>query len=65
MTNPVEITRAFHSDDIVVWPDGCWATLGEVRNGEHVNRSDDYEIVRINDVTRLTELGIAEEMDLC
>jgi hypothetical protein len=64
MTNPVEIRQTFHSDDIVVWPDGWWATFGEVRNGEFTHRSDDYEIVGIDDITRLTELGVAGELDL-
>lgn len=51
-------------DDIVVWPDGFYATLEEVRRGEFSHRSDDFEIVRLEDVARLKELGLAEDFDL-
>lgn len=51
-------------DDIVVWPDGFWAPLGQIRNGEYSHRSDDFEIVRLEDHTRLKELGIADELDI-
>ena len=54
----------FHADDIAVWPDGVWAHLGEVRNGEFAHKSDDFEIVRIEDHARLKELGLAYELDI-
>jgi len=57
-------TRPNHPDDIVVWPDGCWTTLDEVRRGGWDWRSDDYEIVRLEDQTRLEELGLAADLDL-
>jgi hypothetical protein len=52
-----------HPDDIAVWPDGFWATLEEVRNGECNHRSDDFEIVPLENHARLKELGIANELD--
>ncbi len=57
-------TPLYHPDDIVVWADGAWATLGEVRNGEFSCRSDDCEIVRLEDAARLKELGLADEFDV-
>jgi hypothetical protein len=57
-------TRPYHPDDIVVWPDGRWTTLDEVRRGGWDWRSDDYEIVRLEDQTRLEELGLAADLDL-
>ena len=57
-------TPPYHPDDIVVWADGAWATLGEVRNGEFSYRSDDFEIVRLEDAARLKELGLADEFDV-
>ncbi|SNS94041.1 hypothetical protein [Sphingopyxis indica] len=54
----------YHSQDIVVWPDGGWATLEEVRLGEFAHRSDDYEIVRLEDGDRLRALGLAEQLDI-
>ncbi|SDR44642.1 hypothetical protein SAMN05519103_03245 [Rhizobiales bacterium GAS113] len=57
------LTRTHHPDDIAVWPDGFWATLKEVWNGECNHRSDDFEIVRQENHTRLKELGIADELD--
>lgn len=57
-------TPPYHPDDIVVWPDGAWATLGEVRNGEFSHRSDDFEIVRLDDAARLKELGLPDEFDI-
>jgi hypothetical protein len=56
--------QSYHSDDIVVWPDGTWAALEEVRNGELAHMSDDYEIVRLDDVARLNALGLAEGLGL-
>lgn len=52
----------YSSDDIAVWPDGVWAYLGEIRAGDYGWRSDDYEIVRREDVERLRELGIYDEL---
>jgi len=57
-------TLPYHPDDIVVWPDGAWAKLGEVRNGEFSHRSDDFEIVRLDDAARLKELGLPDEFDI-
>jgi hypothetical protein len=56
--------RPWDNDDIAVWPDGSWATLGEIWNGGCGWKGDDYETVRADDVARLTELGLAEEFDL-
>jgi hypothetical protein len=56
--------RTLDPDDIAVWPDGFWATLGEIRNGACNHRSDDFEIVRLEDHARLKELGIADEPDI-
>jgi hypothetical protein len=61
MTNS---THPYSIDDIAVWPDGWWATLGAVWNGQHNHRSDDYEIVHQDDVARLKELGLAEGFDI-
>ncbi len=57
-------TEPYDSDDIVVWPDDFWATLGEVRRGDFSHRSDDYEIVRLDDHARLKALGLAEDLDI-
>ncbi|MFG1352100.1 MAG: hypothetical protein B7X99_13130 [Rhizobiales bacterium 17-65-6] len=57
-------TPPYHPDDIAVWPDGAWATLGEVWRGEFSHRSDDFEIVRLEDVARLKELGLADDFDV-
>ncbi|MCW8060483.1 hypothetical protein [Agrobacterium tumefaciens] len=54
----------YHSDDIAVWPDGTWANLGDVENGEFSFMSDDYEIVRLEDHPRLRELGLDRELDI-
>ncbi len=51
-------------DDIAIWPDGWWASLGAVWNGHYDNRSNDYEIVREDDFARLKELGLAEDFDI-
>ena len=53
-----------HPDDIVVWPDGTWATLAEVEAGEYSWRSDDFEIVRHDDAIRLKALGLADDLDI-
>lgn len=52
-----------HPDDIVVWPDGSWATVGEVETGHYNWKSDDYEIVRLEDTERLTALGLDDQFD--
>lgn len=51
---------AHHQDDIVIWPDGFHATVGEVRSGGFAHRSDDFEIVRLEDTDRLRELGVMD-----
>jgi hypothetical protein len=56
--------RPHHRDDIVVWPDGTWATLGEVLAGDFGWMSDDYEIVRADDVERLKALDLADDLGL-
>ena len=58
-------TEARHPEDLVVWPDGFWATLSEVRSGGFSHRSDDFEVVRHNDRARMQELGIADEITDC
>jgi hypothetical protein len=57
-------TPPYYPDDIVVWPDAAWAKLGEVRNGKFSHRSDDFEIVRLDDAARLKELGLPDEFDI-
>lgn len=57
-------TSPYHPDDIVVWPDGAWATVDEVRNGEYGYRSDDFEIVRQDDAERLKVLGLGDDFGL-
>ncbi|WP_176482787.1 hypothetical protein [Sphingobium sp. D43FB] len=52
------IFEKYDTDDYAVWPDGTSATLGEVRRGDYAFMSDDYEIVRQDDLSRLHELGI-------
>ena len=54
----------YSSDDIAVWPDGGWASLGEIWRGEYGHMSDDYELVRIEDQARLKALGILDELGL-
>ncbi len=57
-------TKPYHPDDIVVWPDGFWATVEDIRRGDFSHRSDDYEIVRLEDHARLKALGLAEDFDV-
>jgi hypothetical protein len=65
MTNPIAAqTASYRLDDIAIWPDGFWVRFEEVRNGEFNDRSDDFEIVRLDDHVRLKELGIADELDM-
>lgn len=56
--------RPYHPDDIVVWPDGTWATLSDLWAGGYGWMSDDYEIVRADDVERLKALKLADDLDL-
>lgn len=53
---------AYHPDDIAVWPDGTWTFVGELAEGGYGHKSDDYEIVPLEDVERLRQLGIADEL---
>lgn len=50
--------RPPHGDDIAVWPNGIWASLDEVWNGEYDWLSDDYEIVLLEDAARQRARGI-------
>lgn len=34
-----------HPDQVVCWPDGTQATLGEVQAGEFNHMSDDYKVL--------------------
>ena len=61
MTNTA---RPWTQDDIAVWPDGCWAELGEVWEGYWNWKSDDYEIVRADDDEGLKALGLAEDFGI-
>jgi hypothetical protein len=56
--------QPYHPDDIVVWPDGTWAALADVWAGDYAWMSDDYEIVRADDVERLTALNLADDLGL-
>lgn len=53
-------TLSWHPDDIAVWPDGCWCHNSEIETMGW--KSDDYELVRREDETRLEELGILDEI---
>lgn len=57
-------TRPIFYEYLAIWPDGAWATLGDVWAGEYSFMSDDYEIVRWDDDARLTALGLAEELGI-
>jgi len=48
---------SYHREDIAVWPDGTWASLGDVEDGEFSFMSDDYEIVCLEDHPCLKKLG--------
>lgn len=50
--------RSVDPDDIAIWPDGTWAYIEDVRRGDYHFMSDDYEIVPIDDLARLTSLGV-------
>lgn len=47
-------------DDVALWPDGSWATLGDISNGDYHWKSDDYEIISYLETERLTALGVYE-----
>jgi len=55
-------TEAWHPEDLAVWPDGSLATISELRSGGFNHLSDDFEVVRHDDRTRIQELGIADEI---
>jgi hypothetical protein len=55
-------TEARHPEDIAVWPDGFWAPLSELHSGGFNHRSDDFEVVPHDDLARMQELGIADEI---
>ena len=50
--------KAFSLDDLAVWPDGSWATLGDVWNNEYAWKSDDFEMIDQDDAARMGDLGI-------
>lgn len=56
--------RRYGQDDIAIWPDGCWAELRDVWNGDYAWKSGDYEIVRIEDEVRLKTLGLAPDLGI-
>jgi hypothetical protein len=53
-------TRPFHPDDLVVWPEGTCAAFEECGNGEFSWRCNDVEIVHLDGIQRLRELGLTE-----
>jgi len=53
--------RHLDREDIAVWPNGTWATLNDVWNGEFDFMSDDYEVVSHDNYERLRHLGIGLE----
>ncbi|WP_171899304.1 hypothetical protein [Sphingobium sp. RAC03] len=54
----IESTRC--CDDVALWPDGSWATLGDISNGDYHWKSDDYEIISYLETERLTAPGVYE-----
>ncbi len=54
----------YHREDIAVWSDGTWASLGDVEDGEFSFMSDDYETVSLEVHPRLKELGLDRELDI-
>lgn len=62
MAEPSTSTRTPSDEDIATWPDGNWARLGEVRRGDFYWKSDDYEVVLLEDTVRLRELAILGEL---
>lgn len=55
-------TRTPNAEDIASWPDGDWAHLGDIWEAGNHWKSDDYEVVLIEDTVRLRELGILDEL---
>jgi hypothetical protein len=53
-----EIHPRHSPDDYAVWPDGSYATLQDVWNGEYNWLSDDYEVVAYDNHPRLIALAI-------
>ncbi|TCM51093.1 hypothetical protein C8J36_110100 [Rhizobium sp. PP-F2F-G48] len=62
MAEPSTRTRTPNAEDIASWPDDTWARLGEVRRGDFDWKSDDYEVVLLEDTLRLRELAILDEL---
>ncbi|MFG1210452.1 hypothetical protein [Xanthobacter flavus] len=63
MTQPhPSCRREPHPDDVVLWPDGSWATVEDVRNGAFDWRSDDYENIDQMDDARLLAAGVIDEI---
>ncbi|MBA8907949.1 hypothetical protein [Aminobacter ciceronei] len=50
-------------EDIALWPDGSWAHLGDVWNGEFDWKSDDYEVIGHDDEERLSKTGILDQLE--
>lgn len=57
-------TPPYGPDDVAVWPDGTWGTLGEIWAGDYAHMSDEYEIVRSDDHARLKALGVEEDLEI-
>ncbi|TCM50702.1 hypothetical protein C8J36_11134 [Rhizobium sp. PP-F2F-G48] len=55
-------TRTPNAEDIAFWPDGAWARLGDVSRGDFDWKSDDYEVVLMENTLRLRELTVFDEL---
>jgi hypothetical protein len=53
--------RKYHPEDIAVWPDASWTHLDDLE-AALIWKSDDFEIVAQEDISRLRELGIYDEV---
>ncbi|GGB11103.1 hypothetical protein GCM10011491_43800 [Brucella endophytica] len=42
---------------------GTWALIEDIRRGGYTWKSDDYEIIRYDDIQRQLETGILDEPD--
>ncbi|KQT63293.1 MULTISPECIES: hypothetical protein [unclassified Aureimonas] len=62
MTELSTSTCAPKAEDITCWPDGDGAHLGEVWRRAFDWKSDDYDVVLLEDTVRLRELGILDEL---
>ena len=60
-TARLAVPRALCSDDIAVWPDETWTSLGDIWNSDYHFMSDDYEVVALEDEARLKDLGVEVE----